>query len=70
MIVNVCLHNDHMHITTGRDGTKAFSTGEFNDAGLTDDLSGVETSHFGEYENWVKFFDKDYKYIGEETSIY
>ncbi|XP_039249473.1 neuferricin-like [Styela clava] len=49
----------------GRDGTKAYSTGDFTDKGLTDDLTGVGAEHFGEYENWVTFYEEDYTYVGK-----
>lgn len=49
----------------GRDGSRAFVTGEFNDEGLTDDLEGFSPLQIGEIDGWVKFYDKEYTYVGK-----
>ena len=55
---------------TGRDGTKAFVTGEFDEDGLTDDLEGLSPLQLGEIENWVKFYTDDYTYVGKLIGRY
>ena len=49
----------------GRDGSRAFVTGEFNEEGLTDDLEGFSPMQIGEIDGWVKFYDKEYTYVGK-----
>jgi len=55
---------------TGRDGTRAFVTGEFDEDGLTDDLEGLSPLQLGEIENWVKFYNDDYTYVGKLIGRY
>lgn len=52
-------------LNAGRDGTRAYVTGEFNDEGLTDDIEGLTPLQLGELEDWVKFYDKDYTFVGK-----
>ena len=40
-------------------------TGEFNEEGLTDDLEGLSPMQIGEVDGWVKFYDKDYTFVGK-----
>ena len=54
----------------GRDGTKAFVTGEFNEEGLTDDIEGLTPLQLGELEDWAKFYDKDYTFVGKLIGRY
>lgn len=56
--------NGGYNFFTGRDGSKAYVTGEFNDEGLTDDLTGLSPLQLTEIENWVEFYTKDYTYVG------
>lgn len=55
---------------SGRDGTRAFVTGEFDDKGLRDDLEGLTALQLGELEDWVKFYDKDYTFVGKLIGRY
>lgn len=55
---------------TGCDGTKAFVTGEFNDEGLSDDVSELTPLQLLDIEGWVKFYDKDYTYVGKLIGRY
>ena len=55
---------------SGRDGTRAFVTGEFNDEGLTDDVEGLTALQHGEIADWVKFYDKDYTFVGKLIGRY
>jgi hypothetical protein len=49
----------------GKDGSRAFITGEFNDAGLIDDVSGLTPKDLKALQDWIKFYRKDYKYVGK-----
>ena len=55
---------------TGRDGSRAFVTGEFNEEGLTDDLTGLNPLELTEIDNWVKLYDKDYTFVGKLIGRY
>ena len=55
---------------TGRDGSKAFVTGEFNDIGLTDDVSGLTPLQLLDIEGWVEFYNKEYTYVGKLIGRY
>ena len=55
---------------TGIDGSKAFVTGEFNDEGLTDDILDLDPLLIEEIENWSRFYDKDYTYVGKLIGRY
>lgn len=54
----------------GRDGTRAFVTGEFDDEGLRDDLDGLTPLQVGELDEWGKFYDKDYTFVGKLIGRY
>lgn len=47
----------------GRDGTRAFVSGNFTDGGLIEDVTGVEDL-LG-IEEWLSFYRKDYTYVGK-----
>ncbi|CAM9765486.1 unnamed protein product [Ascophyllum nodosum] len=47
---------------TGRDATRAFVSGDFSEAGLTDDLSGLEPSKCLGIKDWHAFYKNDKKY--------
>ena len=48
----------------GKDGTRAFVSGKFNDEGLTDNIEGLSPQDALGLEDWVQFYTKTYKYIG------
>ncbi len=48
----------------GKDGTRAYMSGEFNDAGLIEDTTGLTLTQMTELENWIKFYDEKYIYKG------
>ena len=50
---------------TGIDGSNAFVTGEFDDAGLTNDILQLTPLQVDEVEGWSRFYDKDYTYVGK-----
>ena len=45
-------------------------TGEFNEVGLTDDIEGLSPAQVGELDGWVKFYDKDYTFVGKLIARY
>ncbi|CAM9773894.1 unnamed protein product, partial [Hapterophycus canaliculatus] len=47
----------------GRDASRAFVSGDFTEAGLTDDLSGLEPSKCLGIKDWHSFYEKDEKYV-------
>lgn len=49
----------------GRDASRAYVTGDFSEAGLVDDISGLSGGDYIGLDEWVKFYDKDYKYVGK-----
>ncbi|XP_070572496.1 neuferricin-like [Ptychodera flava] len=55
---------------SGRDGTRAFVTGDFTEKGLTDDLSGFTPSQGLEVKSWVDFYEKQYIYVGKLQGRY
>ena len=46
------------------DGSRAFLTGEFNEAGLIDNLDDITPMQAGEMNNWLDFYHKDYTCTG------
>lgn len=48
----------------GKDGSRAYSTGQFDDAGLTDDVMGMNAQQIGEIYHWINIFSKKYSYVG------
>ena len=50
---------------SGRDGTRAFITGEFDDKGLTDDIKGLRSEDCFALADWVRFYEKEYTYVGK-----
>ena len=51
-------------IVLGKDGTRAYVTGKFDEEGLIDDVSGFEDNQMMEIENWIKFYDETYVFKG------
>jgi hypothetical protein len=45
----------------GKDGSRAFATGDFTPTGLTDDVSGLEPTQCAAIANWVSFYEKENK---------
>lgn len=46
----------------GRDGSRAFTTGEFNDKGLIPDLSGLTNQQVASVLDWLSFYENEDKY--------
>ena len=57
--------NGGYNFFAGRDGSRAYVTGEFNEKGLTDDLEGLSPFQIGEVDGWTKFYNKDYTFVGK-----
>lgn len=55
---------------SAKDGTRAFVTGEFNEAGLIEDISGLSNGDYIGLKEWIGFYHKDYKYIGKLVGLY
>jgi len=49
---------------TGKDGTRAFITGEFNKEGLIPEVKGLTPSQMLGIEDWLSFYRKDYNPAG------
>lgn len=52
------------HFFTGRDASKAFVTGDFSEAGLTDDVSTLTPAEIVVLYDWLAFYQKDYTPVG------
>ncbi|XP_052514109.1 neuferricin [Budorcas taxicolor] len=48
----------------GRDASRAFVTGDYSEAGLVDDVSNLSFSEMLTLQNWLSFYEKNYKFIG------
>ncbi|XP_011059514.1 PREDICTED: neuferricin [Acromyrmex echinatior] len=53
------------HAFTGRDASLAFITGEFDDKGLTDDISSLSMQQVKALNDWVQFYKTNYIYKGK-----
>ena len=53
-----------MLATLGIDGTRAFVSGDFTEAGLVDDVAGLQAQDYLGLGDWMKFYEKDYKFVG------
>jgi hypothetical protein len=50
---------------TGRDGSRAFITGDFTESGLTDDVISLTAEELHSLHEWAQFYCKEYKYLGK-----
>ncbi|XP_076398967.1 neuferricin isoform X1 [Peromyscus maniculatus bairdii] len=48
----------------GRDASRAFVTGDFSEAGLVDDVTGLSSSEILILKNWISFYEKNYVFVG------
>ena len=48
----------------GRDASRAFVTGQFDSAGLVDNVEGLASSDYLGLEDWAKFYSSDYVRVG------
>ncbi|KAJ4448221.1 hypothetical protein ANN_10235 [Periplaneta americana] len=58
------------HFFTGRDGSRAFITGDFTESGLTDDVIGLSEQELTSLHEWAQFYHKQYKYLGKVIGKY
>jgi len=49
---------------TGKDGTRAFATGEFNEKGLREDVDGLSPGQIISIFEWVGTYETDYQQVG------
>jgi predicted heme/steroid binding protein len=56
--------NGAYHFFAGKDASRAFVTGEFTEEGLTDDIDDFNDEKMLSLNDWLSFYDKDYKLIG------
>lgn len=49
---------------SGRDGSRAFVSGQFDEDGLVDDVRGLSSGDYLGLEEWQLFYEKDYKRLG------
>ncbi|KAI8507465.1 Neuferricin [Branchiostoma belcheri] len=54
----------------GRDGTRAFVTGDFTEAGLVDNVDGLAPRDLIGIEEWIQMYEKEYKYVGKLIGRY
>lgn len=55
---------------TGRDATRAYITGDFSEAGLSDDVEGLDDSSLSGIEDWLSFYREEYKPVGKLIGRY
>lgn len=53
-----------IYISVGRDASLAFVTGQFDDRGLTDDISSLSVEQVKALHDWVQFYYENYVYKG------
>ena len=54
----------YTHLISGKDGTRAFVTGEFNEKGLIEDISDFTPHQMYDVYDWQEFYRTSYTYIG------
>uniref|UniRef100_A0A8D8WFX7 Neuferricin n=1 Tax=Cacopsylla melanoneura TaxID=428564 RepID=A0A8D8WFX7_9HEMI len=53
------------HGFVGRDGTRAFVSGNFTDEGFTDDIDNITGAEAVELNNWLDFYQTNYVFKGK-----
>ena len=48
----------------GKDASRAFVSGQFDDEGLVEDVSGLSSGDYLGLEEWASFYEKDYVRVG------
>lgn len=60
----------HIHLPdicvffTGKDASRAFITGDFTEAGLSNDVSDFSESQIVALYDWLSFYQRDYTAVG------
>jgi len=49
---------------TAKDGSRAFVSGQFDEAGLVEDVSGLSNGDYLGLKEWEEFYEKDYTWVG------
>ncbi|XP_053375216.1 neuferricin-like isoform X2 [Mercenaria mercenaria] len=52
------------HFFTGKDGTRAYVSGDFTEKGLIEDTEGLSHADYLGLEEWNEFYKRQYKHIG------
>lgn len=55
---------------TGRDATRAYISGDFSDAGLVDNLDGMDDASLSSIDDWLSFYREEYTHIGKVIGRY
>lgn len=55
----------NLFLFKGLDATRAYVTGDFSEAGLTDDVDGLDDSSLAGIEDWLSFYREEYKPVGK-----
>jgi len=50
------------HGFIGKDGSRAFVTGQFDEEGLISDLKGLSSTEYAGIADWLKFYIKTYHF--------
>lgn len=61
---------NHYQIFAGRDGSRAFSTGDFTQAGATDSLDGLTAAQVSGVIGWLEFYREEYMPVGKLVGRY
>ena len=56
MIISIFEWIFNANFFSAKDGSRAFVTGQFDEAGLTDDLTGLATSDYLGLKEWLTYF--------------
>ena len=56
-------------LSSGRDASRAFITGDFTKDGLSDDVSGLTHQDYLGLLEWMHFYERDYKHIGKKWQL-
>nr|CAD7438706.1 unnamed protein product [Timema bartmani] len=55
---------------SGKDASRAFITGDFNETGLSDDVLDLTPQELKSIVHWTEFYARDYKYRGKLIGRY
>nr|CAD7266758.1 unnamed protein product [Timema shepardi] len=58
------------HSFAGKDASRAFITGDFNETGLSDDVLDLTPQELKSIIHWTEFYARDYKYRGKLIGRY
>ena len=64
-VFGFCVLQKNASSFSGRDASRAFVTGQFDEEGLTDDIEGLSTQDYLGLDEWLNFYKSDYKFVGE-----